>query len=109
MRAAVVTRVVNDCAPALLHDETCSFSPHMTRLSDCHDSSKPKPHRCCPTANTHSLPLSVSQSYALYVIGDEDATSTNMLKYLSRLSAGGLCVCVRLEAIEGVFTIKQVH
>uniref|UniRef100_A0A671SP29 Anaphase-promoting complex subunit 1 n=1 Tax=Sinocyclocheilus anshuiensis TaxID=1608454 RepID=A0A671SP29_9TELE len=29
-------------------------------------------------------------SYALYVVGDEDAISTNMLKYLSRLSAGGL-------------------
>uniref|UniRef100_A0A8C1Q1R1 Anaphase-promoting complex subunit 1 n=1 Tax=Cyprinus carpio TaxID=7962 RepID=A0A8C1Q1R1_CYPCA len=27
-------------------------------------------------------------SYALYVVGDEDAISTNMLKYLSRLSAG---------------------
>uniref|UniRef100_A0A8C1PZ75 Anaphase-promoting complex subunit 1 n=1 Tax=Cyprinus carpio TaxID=7962 RepID=A0A8C1PZ75_CYPCA len=32
-------------------------------------------------------------SYALYVVGDEDAISTNMLKYLSRLSAGGLHVC----------------
>uniref|UniRef100_A0A671SR67 Anaphase-promoting complex subunit 1-like n=1 Tax=Sinocyclocheilus anshuiensis TaxID=1608454 RepID=A0A671SR67_9TELE len=31
-------------------------------------------------------------SYALYVVGDEDAISTNMLKYLSRLSAGGLHV-----------------
>ncbi|XP_067276723.1 anaphase-promoting complex subunit 1 isoform X1 [Pseudorasbora parva] len=27
-------------------------------------------------------------SYALYVVGDEDAISTNVLKYLSRLSAG---------------------
>ncbi|KAI2658109.1 Anaphase-promoting complex subunit 1 [Labeo rohita] len=29
-----------------------------------------------------------TESYALYVVGDEDAISTNMLKYLSRLSAG---------------------
>uniref|UniRef100_A0A673NII8 Anaphase-promoting complex subunit 1-like n=1 Tax=Sinocyclocheilus rhinocerous TaxID=307959 RepID=A0A673NII8_9TELE len=40
-------------------------------------------------------------SYALYVVGDEDAISTNMLKYLSRLSAGGL------EANERLFTLLR--
>uniref|UniRef100_A0A673J159 Anaphase-promoting complex subunit 1-like n=1 Tax=Sinocyclocheilus rhinocerous TaxID=307959 RepID=A0A673J159_9TELE len=43
-------------------------------------------------------------SYALYVVGDEDAISTNMLKYLSRLSAGGLHVC----EIRG-FTLKDLE
>lgn len=28
------------------------------------------------------------QSYALYVIGDENATSTDVSKYLAKLSAG---------------------
>uniref|UniRef100_A0A4W4HBL4 Anaphase-promoting complex subunit 1 n=1 Tax=Electrophorus electricus TaxID=8005 RepID=A0A4W4HBL4_ELEEL len=40
-------------------------------------------------------------SYALYVVGDENAVSTNVSKYLTRLTAGELstaimCLCVRV-------------
>ncbi len=77
---------MHDCAPALHHDETCSFSPHTTVMTAANQN------------RAGAVPLLIlslctpcPQSYALYVVGDEDAISTNMLKYLSRLSAGGLC------------------
>uniref|UniRef100_A0A8C1STJ3 Anaphase-promoting complex subunit 1 n=1 Tax=Cyprinus carpio TaxID=7962 RepID=A0A8C1STJ3_CYPCA len=49
-------------------------------------------------------------SYALYVVGDEDAISTNMLKYLSRLSAGGPHVLFyMLVFLSSGFTLKDLE
>uniref|UniRef100_A0A9J8D0C1 Anaphase-promoting complex subunit 1 n=1 Tax=Cyprinus carpio carpio TaxID=630221 RepID=A0A9J8D0C1_CYPCA len=57
-------------------------------------------------------------SYALYVVGDEDAISTNMLKYLSRLSADlyilsrGVCDCTvfyMLVFLSSGFTLKDLE
>lgn len=53
-------------------------------------------------SSSFSLFLSLfPQSYALYITGDENATSTGVSKYLAKLSAG---VCVYVNSLKDNFT-----
>uniref|UniRef100_A0A671LZY7 Uncharacterized protein n=1 Tax=Sinocyclocheilus anshuiensis TaxID=1608454 RepID=A0A671LZY7_9TELE len=91
--------------PVFLDGEApCVFS----WLSRCLRGQDVTPFPCLPGICERTKLLVLS--YALYVVGDEDAISTNMLKYLSRLSAGGLEANERLLLdFLSRFTLKDLE
>uniref|UniRef100_A0AAQ4Q8D6 Anaphase promoting complex subunit 1 n=1 Tax=Gasterosteus aculeatus aculeatus TaxID=481459 RepID=A0AAQ4Q8D6_GASAC len=62
----------------------------LSWLSGCLRGEESPPFPCLPAIWSAAPRL---LSYALYIVGDENATSTEVSKYLTKLSAG-VCVCV---------------
>uniref|UniRef100_A0A8C9YHF7 Anaphase-promoting complex subunit 1 n=1 Tax=Sander lucioperca TaxID=283035 RepID=A0A8C9YHF7_SANLU len=75
----------------------------LSWLSSCLRGEENPPFPCLPGISQRTRLLVLS--YALYIIGDENATSSDVSKYLAKLSPG-VCVCV---CVCVCFTLKDLE
>uniref|UniRef100_A0A8D3E4F7 Anaphase-promoting complex subunit 1 n=1 Tax=Scophthalmus maximus TaxID=52904 RepID=A0A8D3E4F7_SCOMX len=90
--------------PSFLRAEPpCVFS----WLSSClrREEIPPFPHLPVICRRTRLLVL----SYALYITGDENATSTDASKYLVKLSAGAFCDVPKKKSFDLIFIVSWDH